>query len=70
MKEPFPFPWGDVYEIVKIHRQNLKIFFYRNTGPISTKLGRKYPWVKEIQGCSNEEPIKTHEVNIVFCFFS
>ena len=27
-----------------------KIFFYRSIGPISTKLGTKYPWVKETLG--------------------
>ena len=32
------------------------IFFSRTTGPISTKLGTKYPWVKGIQVCSNERP--------------
>ena len=28
----------------------------RTTGPISTKLGTKHPWVKGIQVCSNEGP--------------
>ena len=32
------------------------IFFSRTTGPISTKLGTKHPWVKGIQVCSNEGP--------------
>ena len=36
---PCPFPRGDNYEKVKIHWRNLKIFFSRTTGPISTKLG-------------------------------
>ena len=45
---PRPFPRGDNYEIVKIHWRNLKIFFSRTTGPISAKLGTKYPWVKGI----------------------
>ena len=31
------------------------MFLYR-TWPISTKLGTKHPWVKEIQVCSNEGP--------------
>jgi hypothetical protein len=31
------------------------IFFSRTTGPFSTKLGRKHPWVKGIQVCSNDE---------------
>ena len=30
------------------------IFFFRTTGPISTKLGTRHPWVKGIQVCSNE----------------
>ena len=51
-----PFPRGDNYEIVKIHWWNLKIFFSRTTGPISTKLGIKHPRVKGIQVCSNEGP--------------
>ena len=32
------------------------IFFSRTTGPISTKLGTKHPWVKGIQIYSNEGP--------------
>ena len=56
---PCPFPRGDNYEIAKIHWQNLKIFFSRTTGPILTKLGTKYSWVKWIQVCTNEG----------FCFF-
>ena len=32
------------------------IFFSRITGPVSTKLGAKHPWVKGIQVCSNEGP--------------
>ena len=50
------FPRGDDYEIVKIQWQNFKIFFYRTTGQILTKLGTKYSWVKGIQVCSNEGP--------------
>ena len=49
-----PFPSGDIYEIPKIHRRNLKIFFNRTTGPISTKLDTKHTWVKRIKVCSNE----------------
>ena len=51
-----PFPRGDNYEIVKIHWRNKKIFFSRNTEPISTKHGSKHPWVEGIQVCSNEGP--------------
>ena len=63
---PRPFPRGDNYEIAKIHWRNFKIFFSRTTGPISTEIGTKHPWVKGIQVCSNEEPINSHEVNNVF----
>ena len=45
----------DNWEKIKINSQLLKIFS-RTTGPISTKLGTKYPWVKGIQVCSNEGP--------------
>ena len=31
-------------------------FFSRTTGPISTKLDTKHPWVKGIQVCSDEGP--------------
>ena len=55
-ERPHPFPRGDNYKIVKIHWQNLKIFFSRTNGPISTKLGTKSPWVKGIQVCANERP--------------
>ena len=41
--------------ITKIHWRNLKIFL-RTTGPISTKLGTKHPWVKGIQVRTNEGP--------------
>ena len=29
-------------------------FFFRTTGPISTKLGTKHPWVMRTEVCSNE----------------
>ena len=45
-----PFPRRDNYEIAKIHWQYFKIFSYRTTGSIWTKLGRKRPWVKGTQG--------------------
>ena len=47
------FPSRDDNEIVKIHWQNFKIFFYRTTGSISTKLSRNHPWVKGFWVCSN-----------------
>ena len=55
-EEPCPFPRGDNYEKAKIHWWNLKIFFYRTTGLISSKLGTKHPWVKGIQVCTNKGP--------------
>ena len=36
--------------------RKLFIFFFRTTGPVSTKLGTKYPWVKGIHIYSNEGP--------------
>ena len=71
-----PFPRGDNYEIVKIHWQNLKIFFSRTAGPISTKLGTNHLWVKGIQVCSIEGPCPFPRgdnyhltVNIIGTFF-
>ena len=32
------------------------MFYFRTTGPVSTKLGIKHPWVGEIQFFSNKEP--------------
>ena len=34
-----------------------KLFTFSSTGPISTKVGTKHPWVKGIQICSNEGPL-------------
>ena len=45
---------GDNSKIVKIYLKYLKIFLFRTTRSISTKLGTKHPWVEEIQVCSNE----------------
>ena len=55
MKGPALFPRGDNKEIAQIHLQTLKIFFLRTTGPISTKLSTKHPWVMGTHVCSNEE---------------
>jgi hypothetical protein len=33
---------------------HIKIFFSRITGPILTRLGTNYPWVKGIHICSKE----------------
>ena len=37
-------------------KRNLKLFFPRTIGPILTKLGTKYPWVKKFQIYSHEGP--------------
>ena len=48
LKRPHLFPRGYNNEIAKIHWWNLKIFFTRTTGPISTKLGTMHPWMKGV----------------------
>ena len=53
---PRPSQRGDNWELIKINWQLLKIFSSRTTGPILTKLGTKYPWVKGFQVCLNEGP--------------
>ena len=60
---PSPFPRRDSYEIAKIYWRNLKIFFSRTAGPISTKFSKKNPWVNGIQVCSNDEPLNSYKVN-------
>ena len=50
------FSRGDNNEMARIHIQTLNIFFLRTTGPISTNLGTKHPWVNVIHICSNEVP--------------
>ena len=62
---PRHFPRGDNYEIAKIYWRNLKIFFSRSTGTISTILSTMHPWVKEIQDCSNA---KIHWRNLKIFF--
>ena len=37
---------------INLHWLHLKFFFSRTTGPISTKLGSKPPWMKRIEICS------------------
>ena len=54
MKGPALLPRGDNYEIVKIQWRMWKILLSRTSGPISTKLGTKYLWVKGIQVYSNK----------------
>ena len=63
---PHPLPRGDNYEIAKIHWRNLKIFFSRTTGLISTKFGTKHLWMKGIQVCSNEESNSKKADNVSF----
>ena len=46
-KGPSPFSREDNYEIAKIRQRNIKIFFPRTTGSISTKLGTKHPFGDE-----------------------
>ena len=42
---PCPFPRGDNSENA--------LMKFKKSGPISTKLGAKHPWMKAMQGCSN-----------------
>ena len=53
-KGPGPLQRGDNHKNVKIGWGHLKIFFYRTTGPILTRLGTNHSWVKGIQVCSKE----------------
>ena len=48
-KGPHPSSRGDNNKIIKIYGEYFKIFYFRSTGPISTKLGIKHPWIQEIQ---------------------
>ena len=54
---PHPFSRGENFKKVKILCQNLKIFFYKTTGPNSIKLGTKHPRVVGNQVCENEGPL-------------
>ena len=45
-----------VVVVINFSTFHIFIFFSRTTGPISTKLGTKHPWMKWIQVCSNEGP--------------
>jgi hypothetical protein len=44
-----PVQRGDNHKNVKIGWGHLKILFSRTIGPILTRLGTNYPWVKGIQ---------------------
>ena len=48
-KGPHPSSRGDNNKIIKIYGEYLKNFYFRTTGPVSTKLGIKHPWVEEIK---------------------
>ena len=60
---PNPFSRGIITKKLKIHWWNLKIFISRTSEPISTKFGKKHPWLKGIQVCSNKEPFTSHIIN-------
>ena len=54
-----PFSKGEIitkWQQYIVTVENLKIFNSITTGPISTKLGKKHPWIKGIQLCQNEGP--------------
>jgi hypothetical protein len=53
-KVPGPLQRGDNHKNVKMGWSHLKIFFFRTTGPILTRLGTKHPRVKKIQVCSKK----------------
>ena len=53
IKGPHPSSRGDNSKIIKIYREYLKIFYFRTTGPDSTKLGIKHPWVVEKEPCGS-----------------
>jgi hypothetical protein len=55
-KGPGPLQRGDNHKNVKMEWGHLKIFFYRTTGPILTRLGTNHPWVKGIQVFSSKGP--------------
>jgi hypothetical protein len=52
-KGPGPLQKGDNHRFVKMGWGHLKIFS-RTIGPILTRLGTNYPWVKGIKIYSNE----------------
>ena len=56
---PCPFTRGGNYKIAKIHWQNLNIFFYRTTGPISTILSTNDPGWRGLKFVQ----IKNHSVD-------
>ena len=47
-KGPHPTSRGDNMKIIKTYGEYSKIFYFRTTGPVSTKFGIKHPWVEEI----------------------
>ena len=73
MKGPALFQGEIVMNWQKYIDEILKIFLSRTTGPISTKLGTKHPWMKGIQVCSNEKSTYAHSLNqccdIIICVY-
>ena len=63
---PCPFPRGDIFKIVKIHWQNLEIFFSRTTWLISNKFGTKCLWVQETQDFTNKKTFNSQKGDNVF----
>ena len=48
-KRPNPSSRWDNSKIIKIFGEYLKKIYFRTTGPVSTKLGIKHPWIEDIQ---------------------
>jgi hypothetical protein len=53
-KGPGSLQRGDNHKNVKMGWGHLKIFFSKTIGPILTRLGTNYPWIKGIPICSIE----------------
>ena len=51
------YPNDKEFDSFLAHLSRRLIFVSRTTGPISTKLGTKHPWVEGMQVCSNEGPV-------------
>ena len=67
---PHPFLRVNYSKNIKIILKTFKIFFFRTTGTIFTKLGTKHAWVVLIQVCSNEGPHPSpswYNIKIVKC---
>jgi hypothetical protein len=55
-----PLQRGDNHKNVKMGRGHLRIFFSKTIGPILTRLGANYPWVKGIQIIQKKEIALLH----------